>query len=195
MHNRLHDVEIQSASSAAPSRRSSTRSTRTPSRKGSRKDSTRSQRKGSQGQDVEADRLEYVGEWSEVSGSRLTNDTMTSPLFGTPKCDGWQENSLYVPTESSPLSTRMERSAGRPEVAGVYRNMTVEPEPVENYQTASDEDQPGTDYGTHPEQSQSTTAVRRDVSAVVILQPHGNSALCIFYCCRIRGRNTSTVPP
>ena len=46
-------------------------------------DSNRSQGRGSSVQCTRDDeRLEYVGEWSEVIGSRLTDDKMTSPLSG-----------------------------------------------------------------------------------------------------------------
>ncbi|XP_062512530.1 uncharacterized protein LOC134188350 [Corticium candelabrum] len=110
IHNRLNDIEFEASSLS----RQNTQNSRKHSRN-SRKSSDRSQKKDSRGQDVEGDRLEYVGEWSEVVGSRLT-----SPLFSSPETDRWQDNSLYVPSQNSPMSVRQHTSSGIP---GAYSTM------------------------------------------------------------------------
>ena len=48
-------------------------------------------------------------------GSRLT-----SPLFSSPETDRWQDNSLYVPSQNSPMSVRQHTSSGIP---GAYSTM------------------------------------------------------------------------
>ena len=151
MHNRVRDVEIEQGYSNGPSRRSSARSGRTPSRKNSRRDSNRSQGRGSSVQYARDDeQLEYVGEWSEVIGSRLTDDTMTSPPSGSPSSGLWQDNSLYVPTESTPLGSGME-SHMRPNFSGAYSNMMSQEEPLDSYPATGV--QYGSDYDATSDQS------------------------------------------
>jgi hypothetical protein len=146
LHNRVRDVEIEHGYSNGPSRRSSARSSRTPSRKNSRKDSNRSQGRGGSTRYFRDDeQLEYVGEWSEVIGSRLTDETITSPLTGSPSSDLWQDNSLYVPTESTPAGNGM-----RADFSGAYSNMMSQEEPNGYPETGV---QYGSLHGATPDQS------------------------------------------